>query len=191
MVQSERTMREALSGSIDTRVPILKGLKSRMMLAGLVPTVIVMTVLIWTEARHEYDALRTASLESLQSQADLLAEYVQEVNEVRANASSRWRMQAAGMINHGQMSVEFSRSILEREAVITAVFMVFEPDMHDSSQLAMIPSEALTDDGRLAPYWFIDPDYGDTIRLESAPSIDTGSYYAMPRDKYLRSGISR
>lgn len=189
MVQSERTMREALSGSIDTRVPILKGLKSRMMLAGLVPTVIVMTVLIWTEARHEYDALRTASLESLQSQADLLAEYVQEANEsARECVFSLADAQAAGMINHGQMSVDFSRSILEREAVITAVFMVFEPDMHDSSQLAMIPSEAVTDDGRLAPYWFIDPDYGDTIRLESAPSIDTGSYYAMPRDKYLRSG---
>ncbi|MDG2095247.1 MAG: methyl-accepting chemotaxis protein [Phycisphaerales bacterium] len=174
---------------MDTRVPIFKGLKFRMMLAGVLPTVIVMTVLIWGEARHEYTALRAASLESLQTQADLLAEYVQEVNEsARECVFSLSDAQSAGMINHGQMSVDFSRSILEREATITAVFMVFEPDTHQLEQLADIPGEAMVNDDRLAPYWFIDPDQGDTIRLEPAPSIDEGSYYAMPREQWMRSG---
>ena len=180
---------ERSTGSIDTRVPLFKGLKFRMLLAGLLPTIIVMIVLIWSEARHEFDALRAASLESLQSQTELLAEHIQQVNEsARESVFALADAQAAGMINHGQMSVDFSRSILEREAAITAVFMVFEPNIHDSEELEMVPPAALSGDDRLAPYWFIDPDRGDTIRLEPAPSIDSGSYYSVPRDRWLRSG---
>ncbi len=175
--------------SIDIRVPLFRGLKFRMLLAGLLPVVIVMTVLIWTEARHEYDALREASLESLRTQAELLAERIQQVNEsARENVFALADAQAAGMINHGQMSVDFSRSILEREATITAVFMVFEPGIHSPDHLDDIPKEAVSKDQRLAPYWFIDPDQGDTIRLEPSPSIDSGSYYSMPRERWLRSG---
>ena len=189
MVQSGDRMMDSSSGSIDTGVPLFKGLKFRMLLAGLLPTVIVMTVLIWTEAIHEFDALRGVSLESLQSQAELLAEQIQEVNEsARESVFALADAQASGMINHGQMSVDFSRSILEREAAITAVFMAFEPDTHEQEELEMIPDAALSGEDRLAPYWFIDPDRGDTIRLESAPSIGIGSYYTAPRDRWLRSG---
>ena len=100
-------MRES-SDAIETRVPIFKGLKFRMLLAGLLPTVIVMTVLIWSEARHEFDALRAASLESLQSQAELLAKHVQEVNEsARESVFALADAQAAGMIDYGQMSIDF------------------------------------------------------------------------------------
>ena len=40
----------------------------------------------------------------------------------------------------------------------------------------------------MAPYWFIDPDRGDTIQLEVAPSLDTGDYYAAPKKQWMLSG---
>ena len=189
MVQPGGELMADSNNTIDTRISFFRSLKFRMFLAGVLPTIIVMTLLIMGEARHEYEALRAASLESLQSKAELLAESIQEVNEsARESVFALSDAQAAGMIDHGQMSVDFSRSILEREATITAVFMVFEPGIHDKIHLNELPDEAIYDDSRLAPYWFIDPDRGDTIRLEPAPSIDSGSYYNEPRERWLRRG---
>ncbi|MDG2424715.1 MAG: methyl-accepting chemotaxis protein [Phycisphaerales bacterium] len=170
-------------------VPLIRGLLGRMLLVGVLPTILVIGGLLWLETKHEYEALQDASLDQLQARADLLAETIQDVNKsARESVLAMADAQAAGMIRHGQMSVDFSRSILEREAEITAVFMAFEPGVHSPSEIADLPAEALTKSGRLAPYWFIDPDHGDTIRLQQTPQLDTGEYYAIPREQWKASG---
>ncbi|MCH2133980.1 MAG: methyl-accepting chemotaxis protein [Phycisphaerales bacterium] len=173
----------------DDRVPRLRGLLARILLAGVLPTVLVIAGLVWLEARHEYDALQRASLEALQARADLLAKSIQDVNEsARESVLAMADAQAAGMVDHTMMSIDFSRSILEREADVTAVYLAFEEGQHASDDAVDLPDEALTVEERVAPYWFIDPDLGDTIQLRPATELDTGEYYAVPKARWAASG---
>ncbi len=170
-------------------VPLFRGILGRMMLAGVLPTIVVISCMLLLEVKHEYDALQEASLNELQARVDLLAETIQDVNNsARESVLAMADAQSAGMIDHGQMSVDFSRSILERDAEITAAFMAFEPGVHSDDAMEMLPPEAISNSNRLAPYWFIDPDYGDTIRLQVTPEMDTGDYYAVPRERWNASG---
>ncbi len=171
------------------RMPVLRGLLGRMLLAGVLPTVAVIGLLMFIASSRSFDALEQSGLEALQARADLLAKSIQDVNEsARESVLAMADAQAAGMINYGEMSVDFSRSILEREADITAAFLAFEPGSHQAMNLERIPSSAVTNDGRLAPYWFIDPDAGDTLRLEPATDLDVGAYYFGPRERWYESG---
>ncbi|MEE2907393.1 MAG: methyl-accepting chemotaxis protein [Planctomycetota bacterium] len=170
-------------------VPVFGGILGRMLLAGVLPTILVIAGLLLLETRHEYEALQEASLKQLQARADLLAETIQDVNEsARESVMAMADAQSAGMIHHGQMTIDFSRSILEREADITAAYLAFEPEVHSSSEIKGLPLEAVSNDNRLAPYWFIDPDYGDTIRLEVSPSLGTGAYYVVPMQRWESTG---
>ena len=170
-------------------VPLLGGILGRMLLAGVLPTILVIVGLLWLETNHEYEALQEASLKQLQARTDLLAETIQDVNQsARESVLAMTDAQSVGMIHHGQMAVDFSRSILEREADITAAFLGFEPNAHSDEEIASLPVEAIAPGDRLAPYWFIDPDFGDTIRLEVTPALDTGGYYTIPKQRWQSSG---
>ena len=125
-------------------VPLFRGILGRMMLAGVLPTIVVISCMLLLEVKHEYDALQEASLNELQARVDLLAETIQDVNNsARESVLAMADAQSAGMIDHGQMSVDFSRSILERDAEITAAFMAFEPGVHSDDAMEMLPSEAI------------------------------------------------
>ncbi|MCH5374330.1 MAG: methyl-accepting chemotaxis protein, partial [Planctomycetes bacterium] len=159
----------------------------RMLLYVVLPTLLIFALVISLGTLSSFDALRRAAEERLTIQASLDAARVED-NLERAILSVK-RMaeaQVAGMFGNREASLELARLVLEDSPEFTGSYIGYEPDadQQDTTSLGKLPSEAMDEQGRFIPYWYVVPNQGRTIQLEPLVDLETSLYYQGAKDAY-------
>lgn len=160
----------------------------RMLLYVVLPTLLVFVVVIVLGTRAGFDSLRTVAEERLQIQADLSASRLEmELERATLTAQRMADAQVAGMFGDREASLELARSVLEGASDFTASYIGYEPDadQQDADSLGKLPAEAMDEQGRFIPYWFVVPDGRRTIELEPMVELITSLYYQGAKDNFL------
>ncbi|TFH20867.1 MAG: hypothetical protein E4H03_11520, partial [Myxococcales bacterium] len=186
------------AGMRTAAVPLRKSLSGRMLLFGVLPTVVVLLGLIVWLASAMYSALRTANEHDMQLLADGVAAEIERGNtravlvaEVMAFA------QQNGMFGDRAASVAYSRQILAHYPELTGAYFGYESgaDGKDGSFRGAELDEALRaahdETGRFLPYWFRDHEDNEYLRLEPLVDMETSLYYQGCKDLFLENDESR
>ncbi|MEE8311661.1 MAG: response regulator [Candidatus Binatia bacterium] len=175
-------------------VPLRKSLSGRMLLFGVLPTVVVLLGLIVWLAGAMYSALRIANEHDMQLLADGVAAEIERGNtravliaEVMAFA------QQNGMFGDRAASVAYSRQVLAHYPELTGAYFGYESgaDGKDEAFRDTEPDEALRashdETGRFLPYWFRDHEDNEYLRIEPLVDMETSLYYQGCKDLFLEN----
>ncbi|WP_145446820.1 hybrid sensor histidine kinase/response regulator [Mucisphaera calidilacus] len=133
-------------------------LSGRILLLGILPTVVILTALILALAVSGVRRLHEQSLEALELLANEVATQISHTNE-HAGLGTIMMAQAqqAALFGQRETSVEFAREVLDRFPQLNGVSFVYEPDADGQDALwvggAGPLAAGMDDRGRFLPYW--------------------------------------
>ena len=139
----------------------LGSLSGRLLVLGVLPTLVAIGAIVATSALDDYRSLRHAEVRLLDVSVDGAADEVSVHNErwndlTRAMASA----QVDGLFGRRGASLAFSKSVASSSPLILGAYVVYEPDAdgRDAASLsgAEVPPGALDSGGRFVPYWYVD-----------------------------------
>lgn len=170
-------------------------LAGRILLFGVLPTVLVIGAIVAWSAVETYRSLRVAEEEVLAANASGAAVELDNRNE-------RWNLvaailaqtQPAGMFGKRSESLDFIRRVNALNDLTLNTYMVYEPDADgaDASSLKSdLARESMDPSGRFCPVWTtVDwaqtKGKGDT--LSPATGMNTLEFYQGPRTEFGKSG---
>jgi methyl-accepting chemotaxis protein len=151
-----------------------------MLLYVVVPTLLIFALVIVLGTRAGFDNLRQAAEERLRVEAALDAARVEEkLDRAVLTVQRMAEAQVAGMFGDREASLEFARLVLENSPEFTGSYFGYEPnaDQQDVQSLGTLPADAMDEQGRFIPYWFVVPERGRTIALEPLIDLESSLYY--------------
>ncbi|MHC5004236.1 MAG: methyl-accepting chemotaxis protein [Planctomycetota bacterium] len=176
-----------------SRLPFHNRLVGRMVLLGVLPTVLLLALIVVIATSRTYRARLEAVREQLRAEAALAARVIEDGNNNAVLSARRMaEAQAAGLFGQRAAGVAYARSVLAASPELTAAYFAYEPDAdgRDAEALAggTVPTEAMDAAGRFLPYWFLNPQRGNAITLEPCVDMETSLYYQGVKDVYARTG---
>ncbi|MBX3389287.1 MAG: methyl-accepting chemotaxis protein [Phycisphaeraceae bacterium] len=170
-------------------------LSGRILLFGVLPTVLVIGAIVAWSAVETYKSLRTAEEEVLAADARGAAVDLNGRND-------RWNLVAAilaqsqpgGMFGKRSESLEFIRHVNALNDRTLNTYFVYEPnaDGADASSLKSdLPRGAMDSSGRFCPVWTTvnwEQTKGKGDTLSSATGMDTLEYYQGPKREFGKTG---
>jgi methyl-accepting chemotaxis protein len=186
----------------DTRRPFTHSLMGRLTLAGIVPALVVILVLVVFNSVRRYHTMEELALQRLSSDAQALALRLDAAGS-RAVETARLiaTTQEAGQFGDRKATLAFLRRVLEQSPDLTGTYVVYEPNADGRDATGRIPGATLEPGmvdtrgqpeaaGRFVPYWFRNWKRGDEIDLKPNRLMETGSYYQTPRTRWLERGVA-
>jgi methyl-accepting chemotaxis protein len=165
------------------------GIRSRMLLLGILPAVLVLVAVLTLN----FLRLRGVLLDfGHQILLDRVRAVAAEIDRDTLEAVTATRVMAIaveqGFLGRRAEAVEFVRDVLDSFPQFTGASIGLEPgaDGPDAATAADVPPEAIGADGRFLPYWFRDPTNRSRLRLAPLVMLD-GLYYAGCRERFLDS----
>lgn len=176
------------------KIPVTRRLVSRMILFGILPTVLLLGAIIALNTRRSYRAAIEGLEANIRVEVALAAAEIEDGNNNAVLTAQRMaEAQVAGMFGDRVTSVAYARAVLAASPQFTAAYFCYEADADgaDATSLAAesdVPAAAMDATGRFIPYWFIDPSKGGSIELEPAVDMDTSLYYQGVKNEFARNG---
>lgn len=172
-------------------------LSGRILLLGVLPTVILIGVIVGWGAIEGYKNVQAAEEHVLASDASGAAAELNGRNE-------RWNLmtsiiadgQAAGLYGQRGESLEFIRRINAANDLTLTTYLVYEPngDGKDAASLKSdLPREAMDSTGRFCPVWTTvnwEESKGKDDRLSPATGMDTLDFYQGPKQVFGKTGAA-
>ncbi|MCC6677745.1 MAG: methyl-accepting chemotaxis protein [Phycisphaerales bacterium] len=168
----------------------LNTLSGRMLLFGVVPTVLVIAAIVTMSAIDGYRDLRNVEESLLSLSARDAAAQLNGRNE-------RWNMLATTMAmaqSHGLFgarkdSTDFARSVASDTPGIVGAYVVYEPDADGQDAAALksaeLPRDSMDSAGRFVPYWV--KSAGAAV-LHQRTGMETMESYQGPKNAFARAG---
>lgn len=168
----------------------------RLTLTGILPAVLVIVVLAAFNSYRRYNSLLETAELKLNRDASELALRIDASTRVATEVARILALaQSTGMFGERRETIELLRRTLDQHPDVTAVYVCYEPnadgkDATDAIANATTPAGAGPGGrpaaaGRFVPYVFRDWTAGNAIALKPTIEMDTGSYYQIPRDRFL------
>lgn len=171
---------------------IVKSLQGKMLLYLALPILLIIigTVTYWyhTSLNHAI----TQAKHNLSQTADIIAAKVNEENQLAVRTAQMMALaQQNGMFRNRAHSLNFARSILQKNPSLVGVYFGYEPnaDYLDQYYINISPLEEgayVDEQGRFLPYWHRDINNTEQIVLEPLLDMETSLYYGGLREQYLQ-----
>jgi methyl-accepting chemotaxis protein len=164
------------------------GIRSRMLLLGIVPAVLILTTALAINYFRMQSLLMSFGEEVLLDRAQLVAGEIDR-GTLEAVTTARIMALAAeeGLFGRRQESLAFARRVLDTSPQFYAAYFGYEPDAdgRDAEAAAeKLPATALGPGGRFIPYWFRSAAEAQNIGLAPLTLFD-GLYYEGCRARFL------
>ena len=171
------------------------GIRSRMLLLGILPAVLVLTAVL----SLTFLTLRSVLLDfGRRILLDRVRAVAAEIDRDMVEATTATRIMAAaveeGLLGRRKDSVRFIRDVLESFPGFNAAYVGLEPDADALDSAGATegfdsPPEAVGEGGRFVPYWY--RDRGEPGRVRLKPLAQLGNqYYVGCKEQFLDSGRS-
>lgn len=156
------------------KIPNL-GIRHRMLLLGILPAVIIFTVIHITNSQSVENALLELAEEILRERTAVIATEIDR-GTLQAVTASRTMAMAAehGLFGEREDSMALAKSVLEGNPQFTAAYFGYEPDAdgQDAQAIDSLPKEALGEGGRFLPYYFRELSDDTKISLEPLVGLE-------------------
>ena len=179
-----------MSDTIRDRVPFSHSLTGRILLLGVLPSLLLLLAIVLYTGYSTLRSERTRTEAGLRVRAEQIAAEIERGNTravvtVKAMAFA----QQSGQFGRRTESSEYARQILESFPEFTGAYFGYEPDA-DQEDLAFKASAegrrlagGLDENGRFLPYWFRDDQAGGELRLEPLVDMEESLYYQGVKDR--------
>ncbi|MFO0827829.1 MAG: methyl-accepting chemotaxis protein [Phycisphaerales bacterium] len=176
-------------------LPFHRRLVGRLVLFGLVPVLVVIGIVAGLNATRDFRAFDERTREELKDATREAAREVSAQNQrVALLASAIGRAQVdGGMFGRRAETLAYLRGLVLAHPDLAGVYVVYEPnaDGNDAATRTTLPSGAVDEHGRFAPYWRRDPASADGIRLEANVGMEDYPnflFYLGPRKHWEATG---
>ncbi len=171
------------------------GLRAKIGLFGIAPMVVVLAGLVTLQSRQLFQTMQQAGEATAREHAIEIALRVNEANERAIDVTHVMAIaQETGMFGRREMSLAFSRAVLESFPEFTGSSVGYEADADgkDAESLVtdFVEPRALDGSGRFLPYWFRDKTNPALIRLNPLTEMDTGYWYRGVKNRLERKAES-
>ena len=179
---------------MESKIPFHRSIKGKLLLYGLLPTLVVVCFIIGMNALNMVSEARANNEELLRILADRVAAEI-ELGNIRSIDAAKLMAQAQenGLFGDRAASVNYARRVLESNPEFTGAYFGYEPNA-DQSDSAYLNSEegqsiqsAMNEAGRFIPYWFRDVEDNSAIKLTPLVDMETSLYYQGVKDLYLEN----
>lgn len=171
------------------RVHFRHSLAGRLVLFGVLPTLLLVGTLVVLALVEKYRTLRTIVENQLTSAAQLTAARAEDrLNDASRTARLLAEVVGAADWDEPDEAVGILSRVLERDPVVTAVWLAFEPDVHSAAQREQAP-QAFSKEGRFVPRAKRDASTGGRPTLASAAELIDGEAYAQPLQSFRSRGL--
>lgn len=168
----------------------LNTLLGRLLLFGMVPSMLTIIALVTMSSINDYHQLRTAEerllLQSATSVAELFDQRNARWNTVATNLALS---QSQGLFGMRDKSTAYIKSVLETSPLLDGTYIVYEPDAdgQDAASLksATLPPNAIDAAGRFVPYWV---NLNSVVTLRQRTGMDVMESYQRPKNDFARTG---
>lgn len=170
-------------------------LSGRILMFGVLPTILVIGAIVAWSAVETYRSLRTAEESVLAADASGAAVELNGRNE-------RWNLVAAilaqtqpsGMFGKRSESLEYIRRVNALNDLTLTTYLIYEPngDGQDASSLKSdLPRASMDSSGRFCPVWTSvnwEESKGKADTLSPATGMDTLEFYQAPKSEFAKTG---
>jgi len=183
-------------------------LSGKMLLFGVFPAGVILTVLVLVSTQTMYDFVIDQKKNALLKLTKSIAAEIEQGNiqSVTAAKLMAWT-QENGMFGDREASLNFARQVLEESPHITGAYFGYEKnaDLKDSEYLNLDKTTVLgraidEDTGRFIPYWFRNRNIKnnsysnlnnlDELEMENLVDMETSLYYNGCKQLFLENGIA-
>lgn len=184
----------------ETNIKFTHSLLGKMLLLGVVPTVLILLVIIIFTTSQNYSSALVANENQLKSIASIVSREIERGNTRSIVAAKTMaHAQQNGLFGKRIASTAYAEEILIAFPEFTGAYFGYDPDADQSDQdylqseeIVDIPDGALTENGRFIPYWYrgkTEEDKGN-IYLENLVDMETSLYYQGNKDQFLEHKIA-
>jgi methyl-accepting chemotaxis protein WspA len=180
-------------GATRTSLPFGRSLLGRMVLLGVVPTVLVMGAVVTANGIRSYDSLKQSGTAQLEDVARRIARRIEDENRRAVQVSRMVAIaQLNGLFGDRHRTVEFHRELLLAHPDLFAVTVCYEPNADGKDQDPGNDSlpDVLDANGRFVPYVRRDPSRPEGFRFEPLSGYDDPEvlWYQGTKREWERTG---
>lgn len=177
-------------------VPFHRSITGRMLLLGVVPSAsILLGILIYVIAGM-YGSLRSLNEKNMRVLADGVATDI-DIGNTRAILAVKVMAlaQQEGLFGRRTESIEYAKSIVNKFPEFTAAYFGYEPNADGQDKKVLrakvnpLTDLSINKNGRFLPYWFLDHDDNNSLKLEPLVDMETSLYYNGCKKLFIDSGI--
>jgi methyl-accepting chemotaxis protein WspA len=166
-------------------------IRAKILLFGLVPTMLLLTLIVSIELYSYYHELHEANQELIQRETYLIASEIERANhEAVTMVQGMALAQQSGMFGRRRESIEYARTVLLNNAHYTGAYIGYEPNADGQDQAALrdpnLPKEAMDASGRFLPYWYRTLTNENAIVLSPLVDMEKSYYYQGVKNRVLR-----
>lgn len=175
-------------------------LLGRMLLLGVVPTVLILLVIIIFTTTKNYSTTLKANEKLLRSIAGKVSTEIERGNTRSVVAvKTMAHAQENGLFGQRAESTVYAKNMLEAFPEFTGTCFAYEPnaDQDDlaylkSEEAKSIPPNSVNENGRFIPYWYRGktPEDKSTLYLDNLLDMETSLYYQGNKDQFLKHNTS-
>ena len=171
-------------------------LLGRMLLLGVVPTILILLVIIIFTTTQNYSAALKANENLLRSIAGKVSTEIERGNTRSVVAAKTMaHAQENGLFGNRVESTDYARKMLEAFPEFTGTCFCYEPnaDQNDqayihSEEAKVIPTNSVDKNGRFLPYWYRGKTQEDEnqVYLDNLLDMETSLYYQGNKEQFLK-----
>ncbi|OUR64619.1 hypothetical protein A9Q79_04770 [Methylophaga sp. 42_25_T18] len=179
----------------DTNIKFTHSLLGKMLILGVVPTVLILLVIIIFTTSQNYSSALVANENQLRSIAGIVSREIERGNTRSIVAAKTMAYaQQNGLFGDRIASTAYAKEILIAFPEFTGAYFGYDPnaDQNDQdylqvSEIVDIPTGALDENGRFIPYWYRGKTEEDksNIYLENLVDMETSLYYQGNKEQFL------
>ena len=175
------------------KLPFHRSLLGRMVLLGVVPTVLVMAAVVAANGVRAYDSLKQSATAELEDTARRIARRIDDENRRAVQVSRMIAIaQLNGFFGDRHRTLDFHRDLLLAHPDLYAVTVCYEPnaDGKDLDPANGSLPDVLTESGRFVPYVRRDPSRPEGYRFEPLQGYDDPEvlWYQGTKREWQRTG---
>ncbi|MDZ4755756.1 MAG: methyl-accepting chemotaxis protein [Phycisphaerae bacterium] len=171
------------------RVRFHHSLHGRLILFGVVPTLLLISALVGFALLEKFRTLRANAEQHMLSAVQLAAANAEDrVNDAVRTARILADVESTGLWMRPAETVRILHQILERDPVVSSVWVVLEPDALPAGEAARLP-EAFGADGRFAARVTRDQTRGGKPALQADSQLAKDIAYEQPLRVYRERGV--
>jgi hypothetical protein len=179
-----------------TGTSFINSLSGRMLLFGVLPTLLAISLIVAWETLGAYESLRRSEEHVLATGASGAAAELSVRNERWNNFAATVALgQTHGLFGRRKETIEFVRSVNALSDLNLSVYVAYEPnaDGQDAASLKAgdIPREAMDATGRFLPVWydvFLGGVRSGTDGLRASVGMESMDYYLVPKAGFSKAG---
>lgn len=173
----------------ESYIPFRRSLLARMLLLGVLPVTLLLVGLLVYESNQNLGVVRSSDEQLMMvTSQEIGLELAAGTGSALDTASFVAKTQETGMYGKKLETLAMLHSLLETNASLSGTYVDYEPSLDQPDPAVTIPTGALDQSGRFAPYVWRDWTKNNLVSLKPSIDQETSLWYGGIKKEYELTG---